>query len=184
MSKTGLSCHSGAAKRRSRAPSFEAVSRPIIWPQVSRPLAQASAPAVISAAGSDVGACPGAPQPNAGGKAPHAGGTDGQGWPCFSPSAQVSMSICWARPMTHVQCCQSSSVGIALAVSLSSAMAFCLSLSPFCCESQRLHQRTDPRKARRWNPPHYRKPSSCSTISGSPCSQFPAPCSRPSASRR
>ena len=71
--------------------------------------------AVISAIGS--AALPCSPKPNALGSHP------GNGWSFFRPSAQNSISICWARPITSVQCCQSSSVGTAPLVFVSSAMA-------------------------------------------------------------
>jgi hypothetical protein len=76
-------------------------------------LAQACAPALISAIGS-AGALV-SPKPNA------LGSQAGNGWSFFRLSAQNSISICCARPITSVQCCQSSSVGIGL-VFVSSAM--------------------------------------------------------------
>ena len=56
-------------------------------------------------------------EPNAGGDHP------GNGWSFLRLSAQNSIIICWARPMTSVQCCQSSRVGIAVPLLVSSAMA-------------------------------------------------------------
>src|SRR4051812_31613991 len=94
VSKTGFSLHSGEAKRRSLFCAALAVA-PSILPQDSRPLLQASAPAVIHAMGS----------------AALAAETFGNGSSGFRPCAQCSIIICWARPITQVQCCQSSRLG-------------------------------------------------------------------------
>ena len=77
----------------------------ITLPQASRPLVQASAPALISAIGS-------APAPSPPAKPNALGDQAGNGSSVFRLSAQNSISICWARPITSVQCCQSSRVGI------------------------------------------------------------------------
>jgi hypothetical protein len=52
----------------------------------------------------------------------------GNGCSFFRLSAQNSISICWARPITSVQCCQSSSVGIAGPLFVSSAIGADVSL--------------------------------------------------------
>ena len=54
--------------------------------------------------------------------APQARRRRGQGCACFSLSAQASISICCARPITQVQCCQSSRDGIAAGRVVSSVM--------------------------------------------------------------
>src|SRR5688572_512562 len=117
VSNSGFSRHSGAAKRRSLASAFELGSTPSILPQASSPSAQAWAPAVISAIGSVVGpSAPGMLNPNALGLAiPGIAPKPANGWllPLLSrPSAQACISICCARPITSVQCCQSSRLGI------------------------------------------------------------------------
>src|SRR5919112_26820 len=117
VSNNGFSRHSGAAKRRSLASAFDAGSTPSILPHASSPCAQACAPAVISAIGSVAGASPpGMLNPKALGLAiPGIAPKPANGWllPLLSrPSAQACISICCAPPITSVQCCQSSRLGI------------------------------------------------------------------------